>query len=515
MKFPKACVLSLALVGLASCAASFRYAPYECGKLEETPFQDAQTESYRVYGDCPSLSSSDMAEIPATLGDIYAIGPSKRNVVPSLGKQYLTVIPVDFVDVPASQAGENAFGQLKQAFFGDGAFNQYVSLAEYYDKASFHRFQVEGEVTPTAYRSEESYASLKTKVNASQTKAALTNIYVKAVAWYNNQPFKTHELHYGDPVYFVYLAPYSGMDGGATSRSSMMWAFTINDPAPICWSSFYMTHPRGDGSVDAHTFIHEFGHMLGLKDYYDQSSYAELSPCSPLGRMDMMDCSLGEHNAFSKAMLGWLRPKVVTGVGEFILRPYSGNGDSLLLPLESYNGTPYDEYVLLEFYTPSYLNYADAALRAEAGMTLMKDSGVKAYHVDGRLGCYDDRSKSPRYALTPSTPVGPYCLDLYCDNSGAPSGGYAHSVRGFLAHSLSPSVPNGELIENFIASDHDEDLPYGDKVAHLRNVLYQAGQGESTGLSFHKGGQLPFGFEVTEVTPTYAKVRTFANETSA
>ena len=502
------------IVLLASCARTFQYLPYLFGALNVDPIKSATGAGYVKSSSFGSLSSADVPVIESDLADVYSIGASKRNVVPSVGEPYLTVIPVDFGDAPASLIEADYVGQLKEAFFGNSSFNQYVSLAEYYDKASFHRLHVKGEVAPKAFRSAESYATLRAKSNASQTKAALSRIYNEAIAWYNGQGFKTHELAHGDPIYFVYLAPYSGMDGSTSSRSSMMWAFTINDPAPICWSSYYMMHPREDGAVDAHTFLHEFGHMLGLKDYYDTNSFTELSLCSPLGRMDMMDCSLGEQCGFSKMLLGWETPYVVNGAAEITLRPSSGNGDFVLLPIGEYNGTPFDEYILLDYYTPSYLNAADATLRSDVTMSLMKKAGVRAFHIDGRLGLFDDRAKAPKGLLEPTTVIGTRCLDFYADNSGVAGSAYVTSSRGFLAQALTNDENCGRLVTNFIASDHAEDLPYGDRVAHLRNVLFHVGEGIDPKKSFitcHKGGTLSYGFTVTAETATYATVKVFVN----
>lgn len=502
-------LLSFALLGLTSCAAKFRFEAYVFPELETTPFSQIDGENYYRLGYYRSIRTTK-GMIPARLGDLYAVG-NQRYVVPSLGTPYLTVIPVDFSDYPYEKCGANAIEQIREAFFGDTAFNQFYSLAEYYDKTSFHRLQVQGEVAPKPFRSEETYAVLKTKNNASQTKAALLKIHEDAVAWYNEQDYgRTLDEH--DPIYFVYSAPYSGMEGGSSSRSSMMWAFTVNEPAPICWSSFYMAHPAEDGALDAHTFIHEFGHMLGLKDYYDQNSYSDLSACSPMGRMDMMDCSLGEHNPFSKMSLEWARPYIPKGECEITLRPSSGNGDCLLLPIGDYNGTPFDEYVLLEFYVPGYLNSADASLRPDPLMSLPKLSGVRAYHVDARLGLFNDRAKAPVSYLTEETEIGNNNIDLYCDNSGYVRQGHAMSQRGFLIQALEDG-DSGLLIENFIAADHNEDLPVDNKVAHLRDVLFEKGEGIDEGftnLNPHKtGADLTFGFEISELSLTYAKIRCF------
>ena len=510
MKKPALFLSSILYVGALCSCSSFHYVPYAFGSINETPFAEKTYENYYRQGEYNKLSSADKGEFDPEISTIYSFG-SKRHVVPSTGKPYLTVIAVDFEDVDLSSISQNYLAQIEEAFFGESSFNQFVSVAEYYDKSSYHRLQLQGEVAKDVFRSNESYATLKTKNNASQTKSALTRLYASAIEWYNAKNYG-RTLSSGDPIYFIYLAPYSGMESGTSSRSSMMWAFTINDPAPICWSSYYMMHPRDNGAVDAHTYIHEFGHMLGLKDYYDQNSYSDLSPCSPLGRMDMMDCSLGEHNAFSKMTLDWMRPYIPTGECEITLRPSSGNDDAILLPLTTYNGTPYDEYLLLEYYTPSYLNYADATLRAEKDMSLMGKAGIKAYHVDGRLGIYDDRGKTPVGVLNGDSTIGNKSVDLYCDNSGSVSAGTATSSKGFLAQLLDASSGSFALCENYIASDHTEDYPIGDKVAHLRDCLFQKGQGidlETKAQNTHKGECLAYGFKVREITASYAKISVF------
>jgi len=61
-------------------------------------------------------------------------------------------------------------------------------------------------------------------------------------------------------------------------------------------------------NIDAHMLVHETGHMLGLEDYY---SYSGLE--NPCGGVDMMDLNVGDHDAYSKMVLGWVNPYVVDG----------------------------------------------------------------------------------------------------------------------------------------------------------------------------------------------------------
>lgn len=75
-------------------------------------------------------------------------------------------------------------------------------------------------------------------------------------------------------------------------------------------SLMLLHHPSDDGSACA-TFIHECGHALGLPDYYastavDKEDKGDDFVPGGIGTYDMMSQNQGDHNAFSKWMLGWL-----------------------------------------------------------------------------------------------------------------------------------------------------------------------------------------------------------------
>ncbi len=499
---------SLAMMALASCSSSKGvFALFENPELEESPIAEISKTGYYRPSTWETLSSSDKTDIPCDLSSIYSYG-SKRHVIESTGRQYLTVIPVDFDAYPGdSLTDDEPIQNIKKAFFGDKNGNQYYSVKEYYDKASNHRFQIEGHVADEWFRPSLAYEYLKALPNANRTKAALVDIYHEAIEWYNKL-YPQKALAEGDPVFFVYSAPYSGMDGSASDRGNMMWAFVINDPAPIGWSSYHMFHPNSSQQVDAHTNIHEFGHMLGLIDYYDTDSNSDPSPCSPLGRMDMMDCSLGDHDAFSKMLLGWNKPYVVNGDCEITIRQSEGNGDCILLT-NGWNGTPFDEYLLLELYTPSYLNAFDAKAERVDGTRLMGAPGIKVYHVDARLGVYSDRSKAPLRYLSDG-PMGGDSLDFHQSNNGRISGQVALPKRdNFLLRTLPENAENQSLPSYFIASDKDFDVVNETATLRYRDILFEEGDsfgtdGKYESFAFKSKGTLPYSFSIKELTSTYA-----------
>lgn len=62
-------------------------------------------------------------------------------------------------------------------------------------------------------------------------------------------------------------------------------------------------HERSDSKEGVQTLIHESGHLLGLPDYYN---YTTQMYEDGLDAYDMMMDNVGDHNAFSKWLLGWI-----------------------------------------------------------------------------------------------------------------------------------------------------------------------------------------------------------------
>lgn len=86
------------------------------------------------------------------------------------------------------------------------------------------------------------------------------------------------------------------------------------------------------GQVDfaAHVSVHEFGHLLGFADLYDESGQTTDMPYSFMGGWyydDMPDMP----DAFSRYVIGWANPIQATGDATVTLRPAASSGDVLKL----------------------------------------------------------------------------------------------------------------------------------------------------------------------------------------
>ena len=152
----------------------------------------------------------------------------------------------------------------------------------------------------------------------------------------------------------------------------------------LAWASTsFMADFNG---YDPHTFIHETGHTLGVNDFYDYNN-----TWKPMGSIDYMDQNLGDHGAYTKFMYGWINPWVVKEedlsggkTAEITLRAQTKSGDALVLASPDYNGTAFDEYLMLELVGPYGLAERDykAGYSNTPGYTT---PGIRITHVDARM----------------------------------------------------------------------------------------------------------------------------------
>jgi M6 family metalloprotease-like protein len=324
-------------------------------------------------------------------------------VFPSKGTQNLLVIPVKISDYTANANATNR-ERIYKAFFGDSSDTSWESLASYYYKSSYGNLLLNGTVSdwfPCGYT-----ASQVSKLTGSGDYASYFDptwtILNAAVDWYKKtystdcSEFDNDGDGYIDGVWLVYSAPnYSNK----VSLGDTFWAYTysnynntasVSSPNPFhyCWASYdFMNEGYGSAGIDAHTYIHETGHLLGLDDYYVAKSVDNTKNYGPMGGIDMMDYNIIDHDAYSKFALGWIDPFVVTGSTTITLKPSSTSGEAVLLPTgDAWNGSAFDEYMLLEYYTPDELNEEDSLSEYPGnGVQGFTENGVRIYHVDSRL----------------------------------------------------------------------------------------------------------------------------------
>ena len=362
-----------------------------------------------------------------TYKDFSKIDTLDGGSMPSLGNSKVLVIPVEFTNVKfdnpdtVEDEAELARRVMNEAFFADTEDTPWESLASYYRKASYGKLNITGKVTPV-YTYNRSDADIRDSENGIATTIANAAVeYFKSTGEINAQEFDSDGDGYIDGVELIYVTthgtPSSTQDEGA---NQIWWNYTTNCSAganvksPVAhrmfWSrydyltqNYYAGNEKGimvdNKKVDPHTIIHETGHMMGAPDYY---SYAHDE--GPAGCVDMMDCNVGDHNAYTKMQYGWVAPKVIDGSSKnftMTLNSFTETGEFVLLrnTLDNrWNETPFDEYLVLQYYTPTGLNEMDhlgygewLSAQSSTGGSVYGHSGTYAhpglqvFHADGRV----------------------------------------------------------------------------------------------------------------------------------
>ena len=364
----------------------------------------------------------------------------------SVGENNLLVVPLKIKGYEEYATSEN-LKKINDSFFLEDSLNtlRYYSLSEYYKISSYNKLNIKGEVTPwidldlTTKEISSSSISNYTLDCGTYFPTEKAINYIKENLNIDLTKYDNDKDGFIDGVYFIYGCP-TFLDDSSLSPSTF-WNFTYynvlnKDKASISspvlmtysWSSFDMLSKGSDKTkLDTHTYIHEFGHQLGLNDYYDTSNSGGLNPyTSPMGGLDMMDNNVGDHSAFSKFALGWINPFVVSGdIGsvEVEIRSLIESGECIILPTSNYNNTPFDEYLMIEYIKNDSINKVDSTNGYPSTfytdgriIRFYSKNGIRITHIDARsvdtnLDYTDNINDMvmTKFSNTASTKQGYYC----------------------------------------------------------------------------------------------------------
>lgn len=330
---------------------------------------------------------------------------SGKQYLPSTGAQSLLVIPVT-VEGYESNATEENRKNLEKTFNGLASETGYQSVSSFYKESSFGKLELTATVSDW-YPSGLTTTEILALNTSADSLGGVHSILENALEWYKNTnstgaaEFDKNADGTIDAIWLVYSAPDFRTDATLDETSHTFWAFSsgvtnesnILSPGAgiFSWASYdFMYRGYGSTKLDAHTYIHETGHLLGLSDYYDYDKKR-----APMGGIDMMDRNIIDHNCYSKFSLGWVNPYYADHTSTITLRSSVSTGDCLLIPTSaSWNGTAFDEYLMAEFYTPTGLNESDAkAAYAGTFPKAFSKPGIRIYHVDARMCLYEGGKK--------------------------------------------------------------------------------------------------------------------------
>ena len=300
----------------------------------------------------------------------------------------LLVVPYEFPDYPFKQ---KTLDDIDALFNGNGAEDTryWESVSSYYKKASYGKVNIHVTIGEK-YVASENAADVKSGSRYSVAAAKTVLSDYKNRHNTNGKEFDSDGNGIVDALYMVY----SAMDYSRVPSldNELFWAYchwtgespNANSPSvnTYMWASYDFMYESGESKVDAHTFIHESGHLMGANDYYN---YNKASSRSPLGGIDMMDYNIGSHNVWTKMAYGWLNPIYVDGNAKVTIKSAQAQGDAIVIR-DGWNGSAFDEMMILELSTPTGLNELDATTPYKSRPLVYDIPGIKLYHVDNRLG---------------------------------------------------------------------------------------------------------------------------------
>lgn len=194
----------------------------------------------------------------------------------------------------------------------------------------------------------------------------------------------------------------------------------------------------GNGMCGIGTFCHEFGHVLGLPDYYD-TGYTHYT----VGTWDIM-CSGGHsgngktppsYTAAERFQLGWLTPKQLTDAGVYTLEPLeNGKQQAYLIAATNHN---------LSWESASPSEYWILENRQHVGWdkpeTCLPGTGMLIWHIDYNASAWG--SNTPNNYLP---------LRYHIEEAGGQRG-YAATSDPFPGTknvtTFTPMLHDGELLE--------------------------------------------------------------------
>ncbi|MCQ3034622.1 MAG: hypothetical protein MJ248_00100 [Bacilli bacterium] len=386
-------------------------------------------------------------DIKYTYNDLNGLLAETESVCPSVGDVNLLVIPVH---IPGSEKykTDKVKHDIETMFFSTDSDEMATpSLKEYYYQSSFGKLNFDGVVTDW-FDITEHLGIESDKYIAYRTFGSI--ILPKAVEWavrtqdINLKDFDRNNDGNIDGVWLVYdhLNVINQMDFdyrkspetfdyysyNQTFYKFTNWDYTtspnLKNPTTSGYSvasfdmmyssyanrdadDFIIDEDFSNDKLDSHSFVHETGHLLGLRDYISSSS----SSSHPAGGFTMMDGEVGDFDSYSKLLLGWVTPYVVYGSSEILIPTATSSDHGVIVVPNNFNeissmierqisqGTidqfrysfnPFSEYLLIDLYSPDGLNAIDVFGSKDGkfvheSVDGVSETGVRIYHIDSRI----------------------------------------------------------------------------------------------------------------------------------
>ena len=288
-----------------------------------------------------------------------------EGLTPSIGDVDILLIPIHFENVNKTMdltLIDKAFNSYEK----DDNTTEFYSVKEYYEISSYGNLNLNFNITETYTVSKPSNYYTSTYNNANYTYAA-EEIMLEALTYLDNaidfSNYDSNKDGYIDGIYMIY-----DQEVDYSYKYSLWWAWTCyfqnaesNQSDDYLFDGLKLQSYVFAGydfliengkKCETHTYIHETAHMFGIDDYYDYNANQGTNK-GGLAKADIMDGTIGDHNAFTKSLLGWNTGKLITPETSVTvdLEAFSTNGEYLILTNDfDENKGVLQEYFILEYY---------------------------------------------------------------------------------------------------------------------------------------------------------------------
>jgi M6 family metalloprotease-like protein len=307
---------------------------------------------------------------PESIDQILAPPPAWRGM-PTKGNVKVLILLIAFADM-APIAGDTQPAVLSKIFGTPGSGYPYDSLTNYYLRSSYNQLTFQGDVLGW-------YTTAYNRSSVVETTTGRENLIKEALNYYNSlgTDFSQYDND-GNGTIDYFAVIWTGAHG---AWASFWWgyqtsfgdqSFTLDGKRFGKYSWQWESYSYPSGSFTPLVLIHETGHALGLPDYYDYDS--SIGPKGGVGGLDMMDANYGDHNCFSKYLLEWITPTVISGgAGSRTLHSSGSSTDALLIMPGATGATLFDEFFMIQ------------SRFKEVNDTSYPANGLLIWHVDSRL----------------------------------------------------------------------------------------------------------------------------------
>jgi M6 family metalloprotease domain len=341
-----------------------------------------QRAFYKIRRAALEASGMTAAEIAETLssGPQMAFPFTAQPELKSAGTAKTLTILIDFKDLRAATELPSLTVQaINDNIYGTGTadaatFKPHDSLHNYYSRASQGLVNVQGNVlgwhefpkNRSEYEPQKAPATLppaqRRQVQAAFDNTANFRLISGALDAYDaTHDFAQYDNDNDGDIDLVTIL-YAGPRGGWGSFWwAYRWEFFIPEASTKTFDGkrlkqfvFQFVDTRGPNGRDYNptTLLHEMGHAFGLADYYDYAPGT--GPDGGVGGLDMMHANQGNHCAFSRWLLDWIKPTVI-GSGPPVNRQLIASGADAntnkavaIFPGLATNNSPGQEMFIIE-----------------------------------------------------------------------------------------------------------------------------------------------------------------------